>query len=217
MKVLFSSPRRWVVPTAIALAFGAWSTTARATWTIDVLDATAAAGSTGNFFDVVLTNTGGDDASIAGFAFLVSADAGVTLTTADDQTASPYIFAGGSLFAPGIVVIGFPAPPLPGPSLLAQDISTLPAGALISAGGLVGLGRVYFDVAAGVSGSIAITLAGDPDTNLADENFEAIAGTSITFNGGTIRVSDGVIPEPSTLALAGVALLAAAFARRRSR
>jgi hypothetical protein len=58
----------------------------------------ASAGDVGDAFDVLLTNNGSFDISVAAFAFEVTvADTDVTLTGADfSTTAAPYIFAGDS-------------------------------------------------------------------------------------------------------------------------
>ena len=66
-----------------------------------------AAGSTGNSFDVLLTNTSGSAVSIEAFFFEVqSSSSDITFTDATTATGTPYIFGSDSLFGPDIIGLG---------------------------------------------------------------------------------------------------------------
>src|SRR5437879_5508262 len=97
------------------------------------------AGTSGNGFDIVLTNLSGPAVSIGAFTFEIStASADITFTGAVTSTLlEPYIFDGNSLFGPDITVSNT------GQDLSASDIFGVPAtGVALGPGGSVGLGRV---------------------------------------------------------------------------
>lgn len=206
--------RRWL-PLLYAAAIMAFAVPpARATFIITVGNATAAAGSTGNSFDVTLTNTGNTAQTFGAFSFEITAGSpNITFTSATTATNDTYIFNGDSAFGPTLSST-------PGQSLTASDASASGNGDSVAAGATVGLGHIFFDVAPGTSpGPILVTLSGNPGTSLADANFPA---NNIPFTGvnGTITVTGfAATPEPATLTycLAGLLTLAGrSWWRRRS-
>jgi hypothetical protein len=156
---------------------------ARASFIFNIEAVTAGGGTTGNTFDVTLTNTGAAQ-TIGGFSFGISAASpNITFTGAFTSTATaPYIFAGDSLFGPEIDF-----PPTNGQSLLASDISASGSGTNVTMGETVGLGQVVFDVAPGAPvGPIVAT-------------FNANQNSLSDVNGNDIPLAP--TPEPSTLVL----------------
>jgi hypothetical protein len=169
----------------------------------------AGAGSTGNAFDVLLTNTGASSVALGGFSYgIITADTAISFTDADTSTTAPYVFAGDSF----VVINGFTlfTNSLPSQTLEASDLSNSGVGAIIASGATVGVGDILFDVASGAApGSFAVTFEPFPTTSLADPNggnldFTAAAGT-ITIT-GTVPV-----PEPATGSLLICAFAAAGF------
>jgi hypothetical protein len=156
-----------------------------------------AAGSTGNSFDVLLTNTSGPAVAIGGFFFEVtSSSSDTTFTDATTATGTPYIFGSDSLFGPDIIGFGSTAT-----DLNASDLDA--AGSIsLAAGDTVALGHVLFDVSpTAATQDVTFTLVGFPGTSLSDE-----AGNDVpidTFTGGqfTIEGATAPVPEPSTLIL----------------
>jgi len=184
---------------------------ARASMIVSIQSVIANSPSSGNAFDVTLTNSGPGSVTVGGFSFQLSVPAGfITFTsTTTATTLAPYIFAGFSLFGPTIST--FPS----GQSMDGSDLySVIGAGATIAAGATVGLGHVFFDIAAGApAGPVTVTLAGFPATSLSDPQ-----GGDIpigTLNNGTITVAG--VPEPSTLMLALLGLPALLLVRKRLR
>jgi hypothetical protein len=167
----------------------------------------AAQGSTGNTFDVLLTDTGPSSVSIGGFIFeIATSDPDITFTGAFISTATaPYIFAGNSLFGPEIDT-------QISPSLIAQDLAATGSTSLTS-GETVGLGQIFFNVSpTAATGPFAVSFTGGTAGNdLSDPTGKSIPIN--TFTGGTITINT---PEPSSifLTLAGIAALAAL--RRRA-
>jgi len=79
----------------IGAAFLLGSMSAHASILISVPSEAALAGSTGNSFDVTLTNTGPATVAIAGFRFqLLTTNTDITFTGGSFSTVAPYIFAG---------------------------------------------------------------------------------------------------------------------------
>jgi hypothetical protein len=111
---------------------------------ISVPSEPALAGSTGNSFDVTLTNTGPATVAIAGFGFqLLATNTGITFTGTSFSTVAPYIFAGVSFDQD----FGFSLDTLSGGQELdASDVSDVP-NVNVGAGSTVALGSVLFDVA----------------------------------------------------------------------
>ncbi len=172
--------------------------------------ATAGAGTTGNVLQVTLTNTGPSAVTVGGFSFGVStANAGITFTTATINTASPYVFAGHSLF-------GSPIDTSTGTSLIASDLyDIIGSGGTVAAGATVGLGRVLFNVAPGTpAGLNVVTVAAFPTTSLSDVNGIDLAFTRA--NGSiTVTGANQPVPEPATLLVFAVAGACGWVARRR--
>lgn len=171
---------------------------------------TVGAGTTGDSFDVLLTNTGPSAITVGSFSFNIStADTDISFTDVTTGTlAAPYIFVSSSLFGPdltgpnsGQTFTSFPS-----------DVS-FPADVSIGASSTVGLGHVLFDVAGGaMPGTFAVTLVQDSSvTNLSNANGNIPINT---FTDGDITIST---PEPATVPLAGLAFLIAAAARRKLR
>ncbi len=193
----------------------------------------ASPGDIGDSFDVVLTNSGPDPISVAGFAFEVTvADPDVTLVGATYSTALPYIFDGDSYdqinaasiesFCSCSYPLSSPAVDTTNQTLVASDVTNDGAGITITSGESIGLGHVLFDVAPGAAlGQFDLSFTGNfsgvvaDSNNLADTSFQTINVDD--FSGGTISVSSTSIPEPSSFSLALGALTVAVFLSRRYR
>lgn len=191
---------------------------AEATLIVSAVPVTASTGSSGNGFDIVLTNTGPASVGIGGFAvdISVAGGSGVTFTGANISTTDSYIFGAGGLFGPNIGVVSNG-----GLSLSASDIFATPlSGVTIGSGVTVGLAHVLFDVASNANpGVVTVTISPFPTTNLSDFGgddvpIDTLSNGSITLTGMT------VVPEPSAMVLAAGGLLAfaggARLRRRRS-
>jgi hypothetical protein len=185
---------------------------ARADLIISVGSVSVDAGTTGNSFDVDLTNTGPAVAPIGGFTFGISiANPNVSFTDANTSTSAFYIFTGHSLFGPDLTGA------TSGQSLHTSDVFDTPNnGVAIDSGATVGIGHILFDVLPGASpGPFAVNLSA-PFTSLSDfsgnvTRIETLAAGQITIEGV------GAIPEPGTLGLllAGVMMIAGAHRLRR--
>ena len=154
------------------------------------------AGSNGNGFDVLLTNTSGPAVSIGSFFFEVLASSpDITLTDATTATATSYIFGGDSLFGPDILAPGSTASDLKASDLdVVGDIS-------LASGATVTLGRVLFDASpTALAQNVMFTLAGFPGTSLADAALNNVPITTLSGEQFTIT-SQAAVPEPSTLLL----------------
>jgi len=156
-----------------------------------------AAGSTGNNFDVLLTNTSGPAVSVGGFFFeVMAASPDVTFTDATTATATSYIFTGSSLFGPDIMTTNT------GQDLDASDLGN----ATLASGATLALGHVLFNVSPTASTEIVdLTFGAYPATSLAD-----VSGVNLpinTLSGGQIQImgAASTVPEPSTLALLVIA------------
>ena len=162
---------------------------------VSIPSVTASPGSSGNFFDVTLTNTGPLAVTIAGFGVGVStANPDIFLTAATWDTSAPYIFLSSSLLGPDL--LGSTT----GLSLTAGDVSLFDRS--VAPGATVGLARVFFDVAPNAGlGSFTVTL--DPiATSLADSTGADIPITAL--QDGTITTA---VPEPGSFYFLGGALL----------
>jgi hypothetical protein len=174
----------------------------------------AGAGTTGDSFEVLLTNDTGGSVTVGGFSFGIGvATANLTFTGVDTSTVTePYIFGADSLFGPDISV---QPPTLPGQTLEAEDLDAA-TGAIVASGASVGLGLVHFNIAGGTpSGPIAVTFIS------LDDSLANVAGGGIPFgviNGNVnVTAATGSAPEPATFLLAGLALVAiVAGVRRRA-
>jgi hypothetical protein len=189
---------------------------AHASLVLSAQSATAAAGSSGNAFDVELSNSGPSDVTIAGFSFgIITANLNISFRDANTSTVAPYIFGANSLFGPDLTG------PTSGQSLTTSDVFAITmAGATIGAGITVGLGHVLFDVSPSATpGIFDVTLAAFPASSLSDP-----AGANLaiqTLSPGQITITGGGgsgVPEPSTLTmlLAG-SILTLGYAGRRRR
>lgn len=202
---------------AVLVAFLLFSLPARADLVFSLEPGTtAAAGSTGNAFDVLLTNTGSSPVTVAGFSFgITTSDTDISFTGATTSTVTaPYVFAGDSFDD----INGFPlyTNPLPSQTLEASDLSNSGAGDSIAGGITVGVGSVEFDVASGAApGSFAVTFEAYPTTSLADQAGNAL---DFTTENGTITIT-GVAPTPEapTSALLICAMGLAILIRRQGR
>ncbi|HEX4793402.1 MAG TPA: hypothetical protein VH370_06400 [Humisphaera sp.] len=182
---------------AVGLAMLA-SRSANADLVVKALSTSAAAGSTGNAFDVTLTNTGPASVTISAFAFELSVGPSITLTDVTNATASPYIFDGLG-FGPELTFDS------PGQNMTASDFFSIAfAGTTIGTAATVGLGHVFFDVAASASSPQTVTIVAGPGTSLSDENATDVAINALV--NGTITIPTTAVPAPSA-ALGGGALL----------
>jgi hypothetical protein len=184
---------------------------ARASLIVSAQSVSAVVGTSGNTFDITLTNTGPTDVTIGGFSFGIStASPNIDFTGASTTTTTaPYIFAGDSFVE---LPPGFPLNTSSGQSLAATDLSASGNGTVVGAGDTLGLGEVFFDVAAGTTvGQIIVVTLDASQTSLSDP-----AGTPITVD----TLANGSIaptPEPSTLVLFSASLVALAGGGWRGR
>lgn len=200
LAVIFSR-RFQTVAALLALAIAA-APPARADLVVSVSSAAVNAGTANDVLEVTLINTGTSAVAIGGFTFGLSvADPDIAFSEATTSTGTPYIFAGHSLFGPGI---GSAA----GQSLTASDLFDIAdSGAVVGAGGTVGLGQVVFDVGANAaSGVFAVSLSA-PETSLADPTSANLPIQSLV-NGQISIAAQPSVPEPSPI-LGILALLAA--------
>jgi hypothetical protein len=168
-----------------------------------------AAGSTGGSFEVALTNTGAP-VTIDSFSFgLNVASTDITFQFATIATAvHAYIFdVADSLFGPTISTTS------PDQSIIASDLWAGGGnGFTLGTGVTVGLGEVFFNVAAGAVGPYPVSF-NPTDTSLSD-----ITGSPIPIDGessGLISISTAPAPEPSTIGLMGLAAGSLGLWRRR--
>jgi PEP-CTERM motif len=185
---------------------------ARATVTYSIQSILATSPSSGNSFEVDLTNVG-SAIVVSSFFFEVSvADTHFNFTSVSDGTlVNTYIFAGNSTFGPFL-----DDPPASGQSVLASDLwGGSGSGFSVGDGVTVALGQVFFDVAPGAAAGPYTVSFVSPGDSLSDGNGDPIKVDNAVP--GTITLSVGATPEPSTLALFGVGAIALVFARKRSR
>ncbi len=160
--------------------------------TVSFQEAFGAPGDTGDSFDVLVTNSGTEAVTVAGFGFGFSiSDTDIMLTDATTATTdAPYIFAGNSFFSPDILVS------TDGQSLSALDIySGSDPGVILNPGDVFALGNILFNVASSaVPGEVPTTWnSSSAVTNFSDSNGAPIAIDSLI--NGEITVT----PEPATL------------------
>ncbi len=137
----------------------------------------------------------------------VSADSGISFTAAGATSEHPYLFGNQSpgILAEGDIVYGTDFANSTPPTLAAGD----------------GLLWIQFTVAGGTTGDIPLSFVtnypSDPlATMLWDESNDPIP---FTVQGGMIEIGANPVPEPSSIALVAIAILAAAamIARHRRR
>ena len=197
----------------------------RAGLVVTAKPATAGVGTTGNYFDVTLKNTGTDPVTISGFSFQLGVDpaSGITFTKVTAGTDEAYVFDGNS-FALRTPPNSTPSPPgdvistsPPGPSITASDFPFDTLTVDLNSGTTYGLGRVYFDVSASAdpaAGPFAVTF---------DRSVTAVPGADpaadpnlITgYTDGSIGVT--AVPEPVTAVMVGLGWPAALLVRRLGR
>jgi hypothetical protein len=201
---------------AVLAALSVCSLPARADFVFSIEPSVSAiVGSTGNTFEVFLTNTGGSDVTVSGFSFgITTDDTDVTFTGATTSTViNPYIFAGDSFDDTN----SFPLntlPPPPGQTLEASDFSNSP-GDVVSAGETVSVGLVSYDVSdLAVVGPADVNFEPFPTTSLTDSDFN-----NLPFNvsPGAILIRAAIVPEPTTSGLLICALMGLAIEVRRRR
>jgi hypothetical protein len=206
---------RFLLPAAAALLLFAPATRADG---LDVSIApaiSASAGSTGNAFDVLLTNTGTSAVTLGAFSFgITTADTDITFTNADTATAAPYVFAGDSFVDMNGLTLYVNS--LPGQTVEASDLSNSGAGESIASGATVALGNILFDVAPGATpGAFAVTFEDFPTTSFSDASGNNL---DFTAESGTITITSNTatVPEPATGGLVICALALVFLLRRRT-
>lgn len=176
---------------------------------------TAPQGSSNNFFDVFLSNTGPTSFNIVGYQ--VKLDIGNTLaaftgtvTEATSLPASQYLFAG-----PANSGIS-PTPLTPQSLLYSDNVATAADAATVGPGNVFGLGRVFFNVSPAAPLASLIPVTVDPSqTSFLLSDF-ATTVTPTAVNSDILVTAPAAVPEPSSFLL----LLAAGgvgFAVRRRR
>ncbi len=146
------------------------------------------AGSTGNFFDVVLTNTA--DAPVQNYQLLaydirigIAGLSGVTFTSVNEASTN-YAFAGNNF---EILVT-----PSPASTISWNDTAIIEVP--IATGESVTLGRVFFDVSnSATAGTYELSIQ-TPFTNLVDETFSPVDYT--TANGSVEITTNNTNPVP---------------------
>lgn len=167
---------------------------------IIVGSATVGSPSTGNTFEVSITNVGSTaSVPIAGFSFGLSVPgaSGITFTDATISTVlNSYLFAGQTSTPP------FSLDSFPNQSFIASDFYAQNGGIVINPGQTFGLGLITFDVASNAANQTTVTLAAFPATSLNDDNSPIPNDVEFTGFNGTISLS--AVPEPATWAMIGV-------------
>ena len=165
----------------------------------------AASPSTGQFFDVLLSNII-PSIGIAGFSFGLSVSNSNLVFTGVTTGSPNYVFTGDSLFGPGIRT----SPD--GQSVLASD-NTSGNNVLLAENTSYTLGRVFFNILAGApAGLIAVTF-NVPATSLSDNLGVNVCKCS--FQNGNVNIPDAGVPEPGTVALFLAGLPALVLLRKR--
>jgi hypothetical protein len=184
---------------------------ARAGLIFSIESITVKAGSTGNSFDVNLTNTGSSAVLVHIFAFnLQLSTTNITLTDVTTDTSMPYIFEGHSLLGPDITITSNYSGAVVG----GRDANVLSDYGYVAPGATVGLGHVFFN-AGSATGPTALSFVSGTFVQ------SPVTGLSFTTSTGSITVTPqfSATPEPSSLAMAGgVALIGGgAWWRKRRR
>jgi hypothetical protein len=169
----------------------------------------AAPGTTGNSFEVDVTNNGTLADVIDSFAFEVAtASAGISFTVSTDGTANPYIFAGNSSFGPTLSLLST------GQSMDGSDIANTGNGYSLDVGSTIAIGEVFYNVADGASaGPVTVSFLPTTATSFSDINGNTFNIQAL--NSGTVTLTPGTVPEPSSLSIMSLALTALALAARK--
>jgi PEP-CTERM motif len=197
--------RRWLTLFVAAAAATLTAATGSADLIVTAQNVSVSPGSTNNTLEIDLTNTGGTAVAIGGFSFGLSVtNTDITFTSADISTASSYIFLGHSLFGPIIST----TPPPNGQVVIASDnYDVNNSGIMLASGATVGLGRVLFDVSSvAAGGAFPVSLTNFPATSLSDFGGNDVPITAL--RDGSITIAG--VPEPTSLTLFGVGILAVA-------
>lgn len=182
--------------TLLAILVSSSLALAQADLRIVVGSVTVPPASTGNTFEVSVTNAGNvASAPLAAFSFGLSVPgaSGITFTNASINTvANSYLFLGQSSTPP------FSNDSFPNQMFTATDLYAATGGVAINPGQTFGLGLITFDVAIGATSPTTVTLLAFPSTSLSDD-----AANNVLFTGfnGAITLA---VPEPGTWALMGI-------------
>jgi len=169
---------------------------------------TVGAGGIGTF-DIIVTNTGLSDVSVEAWnTSMISQDPFLQFTDADGNTSDSYIF-GSVQFAPLA-----PAGTLPGTTLSVSDINA--SDVTLTPGSTFGLAHVTFTVSASATPGLFIPILFGSDTSFAN------SGGSVSFTdpvgiGPSVTVGPQVVPEPSSMVLAGLVTGCGAWLANRRR
>lgn len=172
---------------------------------IVVEDSTASAGSTGNFFDVILTNasTSGESVFITGFSLDLlrpNSASYVTFTNIGINTALPYVFSVTGSFPGG------PTTSVAAGEVTLNDSANTLDGQALAAGASLGLARVEYSVAAGAPGGLVpvtvASLGAGTTITLGSPDFPVVTPNATD---GTITIQGEVIPEPASLTMLAIA------------
>jgi hypothetical protein len=182
---------------ALALAWFAWATPARAELILGITTNSFTPGSATNSLDVTLTNTGNTDMTIAGFSFeITAASSDVTFSDVTVDTVSVfYIFGTNSSFAPDITLDSNNDQTISG----ADNFTTAKEGSVLAAGQTLGLGNVLFALSSSTPMTpIDITFTLFPFTGVNDQY-----GAALPFDlASNLDISPAiVVPEPPMIVL----------------
>jgi hypothetical protein len=173
---------------------------AQADIVVTVGSSSAPVGGTGSF-DVNISNIGGTSPfQVSGFSveLMIAASSGITFSSADVNTTSPYIF--GTLQTPPLTSNSFP-----NTDVIATDTSqTSPFFTTLNVGDQFGLVHVSYAVASNATtGPFTVSILGIGTTS----QILDVSGNLIPFTptNGTITLT--AVPEPSSLLLLSTALI----------
>lgn len=182
------SAGRWLLQAAVValILFAAGPAMAEYVISIQPSPATALPNTTGNYFDVILTNDGEPTVAVGAFSYEFSVtNANVVFQSATTTAGTPaYVFVGSSYEGPTISTTS------PGQTLGASDLSTSLSGTPLNSGDMVSLGRVYFDVGSAAPGLVSITFDVGA-TTLSDADMNEIPV------GIASPLAIDVVPEPA--------------------
>jgi PEP-CTERM motif len=194
---------------------------------ISAPDITAAPGSSGSFL-VLLTDTdpsGSQPFSVFSDSFQITATAGqtdVTFTGATTSTGGPpdYIYPDSlaNVLFGGSIDTAAPGSSFPTMTSFAAVDSAVSTATTISPGDVVSLGLISYTISASAAPGAVIALQFGGNTNPFNSLSDA-AGNPVAFTtmDGSITISGGtaVVPEPSTLTMAMLAVVIAPLMFRR--